>query len=155
LREWLRWRVPAFREDALARIARVMSLLLDRAVPLPEAVALVEQLETGNVVQQELRMWRHRLSQGVARFTEVAANGRAFPPLFVWLAANAGATLAQGFRKAADIYRARANARSDILLHAALPVAVLMLGLLIASQASLMLSGLVAFMQMLGDMSEP
>jgi type IV pilus assembly protein PilC len=145
----LRWRVPAFREAGLSRIAGTFALLLERAVPLPEAVALVEQMESHSVARQELASWRARLAQGIAKFSEAAAGGRVFPPLFVWLAGNAGAGLAEGFRQAAAIYGARSTARSEMMLHAALPVAVLTLGVVVAMIAFLMVTMFLPFVKMM------
>jgi type II secretory pathway component PulF len=151
LREMFRWRMPAFREAGLARIAGALSLLLDRAVPLPDAVALVGQLEGRSAANREMSTWQARLAEGRTHFAEVAGGGRVFPPLFVWLANNAGANLAEGFRRAAAIYRARAAARSEMMLHAALPVAVLTLGVLIVTQACMMLSCFLVFINLLDN----
>ena len=57
-----------------------------------------------------------------------------FPPLFVWLVANGGEDLAAGFKRAAEIYQARASYRTELLLQAVLPVAILVLVCLIFSQ---------------------
>ncbi|HSM79479.1 MAG TPA: type II secretion system F family protein, partial [Bryobacteraceae bacterium] len=152
IKERMRWRVPAFRDASLAKVAGTMALLLDRSVPLPEAVGLMEQLESRSKAGLELQTWKSRLAQGVTRFTDVAAGGRAFPPLFVWLVHNAGADLAQGFRRASEIYRARAAARAEMMLHASLPVAVLVLGGLVVTQAILMLSSFLVFVSLLDQL---
>lgn len=152
IREQVLWRMPAFREAALSRIAGTLALLLDRAVPLPEAVRAVEDLEEGTQAAVELRRWRDRLSQGEADVTRMTSGGRFFPPLFGWLAAQGGPSLADGFRRAGEVYRARATARTEIMLHAALPVAVLTLGTLIALQAILMLSMFLPFVTLLDNL---
>ena len=46
---------------------------------------------------------------------------RRFPPLFIWLVASARSDLAAGLKRAAEIYHARAEYRTEILLYAALP----------------------------------
>jgi type II secretory pathway component PulF len=79
----------------------------------------------------------------------MAAGGRVFPPLFVWLVSSAGEDIASGFQHAAEIYQARAANRSEMLLYAALPVMVLALGVVILTQGWLMLSGLVVVVQLL------
>ena len=56
------------------------------------------------------------------------------PPLFFWLLKSAGEDLADGFRRAAEIYQRRAARRLDMLLFAALPVSVLLLAAMILVQ---------------------
>ncbi len=149
LRDAVLWQLPAFREATLARIANTFALLLERAVPLPEAVGLVGDLEPRGRVAAELRTWRERLAQGVTELPRVTAGGRFFPPLFTWLVVHGGAPLTAGFRRAAEIYHARAAARTEIMLHAALPVTVLILGLLIAVLAVVIVSLVLPFVTML------
>jgi type II secretory pathway component PulF len=152
VREQVLWRLPAFREAALSRIAGTLSLLLERALPLPEAVKAVEDLEQGTQAAIELREWRERLAQGETELSRMTAGGRFFPPLFGWLASQGGASLAEGFRRAGEVYRARAAARTEIMMHAALPVAVLTLGVLIALQAVLMISMFLPFITLLDSL---
>jgi hypothetical protein len=54
--------------------------------------------------------------------------------MFVWLVAGAGEDMATGFQRAAQAYQARAAYRTEMLLYAALPAALLLLGLMILSQ---------------------
>lgn len=149
IRERFLWRFPAFREAALARIAGTLSLLLDRAMPLPEAVKTVEDLEAGTLAAEELKVWRTRLAGGVADLTQVTQGGRFFPPLFAWIALQVQTSLAEGFRRTSAVYGARAAARTEMMLHAALPVAVLTLGTLVAIQAILMVSLFLPFITMM------
>jgi type II secretory pathway component PulF len=134
-RSAMRWRLPAFKESNLAQSAAALHLMLRSGVPLPDALALLAQVEAGNRAGNDLNTWRTRLAAGVASFADVAQGSRAFPPLFVWMVANAGEELAAGFEKAATIYRARAAHRTEMLLYAALPACVLVLGLMILTQA--------------------
>jgi type II secretory pathway component PulF len=87
----------------------------------------------------------------MTKFSQIAAGGRVFPPLFVWLVSSAGEDLAAGFRHAAEIYRNRATHRSEILLFAALPLSVLVLGILILTQGWLIISGFLVFVQLLNS----
>jgi len=151
LREAMRWRLPAFREASVARVASSLHLLLKGGVPLPEAIALLARLESGKAAQ-DLGRWVQNLASGMSKFSEVAANNLVFPPLFVWLAANAGDDLAGGFKRAAEIYEARAAYRTELGLYAALPVAVLFLGAIILSEAYLLVSGFLVFVQLLGGL---
>jgi type II secretory pathway component PulF len=149
LREAARWRLPAFREASVARVASSLHLLLKGGVPLPDAIALLARLESGKAAQ-DLGRWLKNLATGMGKFSEVAANNLAFPPLFVWLAANGGDDLAGGFKRAAEIFEARAAYRTELGLYAALPVAVLFLGAIILSEAYLLVSGFLVFAQLLG-----
>jgi type II secretory pathway component PulF len=152
LRQKVRWRLPAFKEASVARMAASMHLLLKGGVSLPDALALVAQLESGKAAE-DLRGWLANLSAGRTKFTEVAAQSRVFPPLFVWLVSSAGEDLAGGFRRAAEIYEARAAYRAELGLYAALPVSVLFLGAIILSQGFVLVSGFLVFVQMLNGIS--
>jgi len=149
LRYAIQWRVPAFREASLAQTASTLSLLIQGGIPFPESLGLVEHLETNRKAREELATWSRRLASGVSRFSEIAAGGKAFPSLFVWLVSSAGEDLAGGFRQAGEIYQARAAQRSEILLYAALPLVVLTLGVLILTQGWLLVSGFLVFIDLL------
>ncbi|HEX4342168.1 MAG TPA: type II secretion system F family protein, partial [Verrucomicrobiae bacterium] len=129
-RRYLRWRLPAFRESNLAQVASAMSLMLKNGVPLDDALALMEQIEHGTKAGEELAHWRRAMAEGRGKFSEMAASGKVFPPLFIWMVAQSGADLGAGFTRAADIYEKRTAYRADALLYSALPCAVLALGLM-------------------------
>ncbi len=150
IRRALRWRLPAFKESALSQAASAMTLMLRGGVTLEKALSLAEQLERGAIAGLELAQWRTRLAAGHGKFTEFARPGRAFPPLFIWLVAHGGEDLAAGFARAAELYRARAAYRRELLLYSALPCSVMLLGLVILMQIQPMFSGLVHLLQMLG-----
>ncbi len=84
--------------------------------------------------EAELTTWQSRLASGQTTFTQIAGGGQVFPGMFVWLVANARENLAQGFQRATEVYQNRAAYRSDVMLYAALPVAVIVLGTLICGQ---------------------
>ena len=149
-RDWLRWRVPAFKEAGFSRFASSMKLMLQNGGQLRDALALMQQLERGTAAGAELERWQTRLAAGHGKFAELAAGGRIFPPLFVWLVAQAGEDLAEGFGRAAEIYYARAAHRVEMLLYAALPVAVLVLGGLIFLQTYPLLRVFVGMLDALG-----
>ena len=125
--------------------------MLGAGTRLPEALHLAEQLEGSQPVQGELRAWQQRIAAGHGRPTEFAQPGRAFPPLFTWLISQSGDDLADGFGRAASIYFERARYRTEMLLYAALPVAVLALGLMIAIQVIPLASLLSQLLNMLGS----
>jgi type II secretory pathway component PulF len=59
--------------------------------------------------------------------------------------------LAVGFERAADYYHARQAHRTDSLLFAALPMAILAMGLLIIVQVIPMMMAVTAMMDRLGE----
>ncbi len=127
----LQWRLPGFREANLSRVASAIAVMLRGGCTLPEALGLVEQMETGSAAAAEVTAWRQWLATGGSRLPAPATTNRVFPPLFLWLVASAGEEVPAGFQRAAEIYRARANHQIEMMLYAALPVAVVLLGSLI------------------------
>jgi type IV pilus assembly protein PilC len=152
LRAALRWRLPAFKESNLAQSASTLHLLLRSGVSLPDAIGLLAKVEGTSRAGIDLNVWRTRLAAGIAKFADMAKDSRAFPPLFVWLVANAGEDIASGFQKAAAIYAARATHRTEMFLYAALPACVLMLGLMILSQAWFTLGAFLPLIDLMNNM---
>ena len=134
VRRVLRWRFPAFKEASLAQVAAALTMMLKNGVPLDQALGLAEQLERGTPAESELARWRQRLAAGQGKFSDMAAGGNFFPPLFVWMVTHAGEDLAAGFDRAWELYRARADYRTELLLYSAMPCAMLGLGVVIVSQ---------------------
>ncbi len=131
----LQWRAPAFHEASLARIAFAMTMMLKGGCTLADAIALAQQMENGSAGGKELA----RLAVPGGRqvrlpFHESQTMELSFPGLFVWIVASARENMADGFQRAAEIYQARALQRTEILLYAALPTAVLILGGLLCAQ---------------------
>ena len=147
------WRLPAFKEATISRIASSLTLLLKNGVNLPDAIGLVEQLETSTAATADLQLWLRKLAAGTAKFSEVAAGSRLIPPLFVWVVASAGEDLIAGFKRAAEIYHARAIYRTEVALYSVLPVASLFLGAVVLSQAFLVISMFLPLVAMLTSMS--
>jgi len=128
------WRLPAFREACLCRVAAALAALLRAGAAFPEALALVEEMQRGTPARADLALWKKRCSEGAGKFPAIAAGCKIFPPMFVWLVAGAGEDLAAGFERAARVYQGRSAYRTNVLLYAALPVSLLFLGLIILSQ---------------------
>ena len=135
LRHSLRWWVPGFKEAGLAQFASSMNLLLCSGNSLNDALGLVRRLESGRRIGNGLARWQALLADGQGKMSDLTALSASFPPLFLWLVSNGGEDLASGFRRAAEIYYARAAHRVEMLLFAALPISILMLSLLILFQA--------------------
>jgi type II secretory pathway component PulF len=150
MRRRLRWRLPAFREASLAQVASAMWLMLKNGVPLGDALALVEQLEKGNSAEREIAQWRQRLASGRGKFSEMATASKTFPALFIWTVAQSGEDLTAGFRRAAEIFHARALYRSELLLYSALPCSVLALAAMIAIQILPVFGTLTSFLSWIG-----
>jgi type IV pilus assembly protein PilC len=150
-RRALRWRLPAFKEASVAQVASALALMLKNGVPLDKALGLVEQLERGTPAETEIARWRQRLAAGQGKFSAMAADGRVFPPLFVWMVDQSGEDLPARFERAAEIYQSRASYSADTLLYSALPCSVMALGLVIMCQIRPALVVFVQLMQNIGD----
>ncbi|HXE42518.1 MAG TPA: type II secretion system F family protein, partial [Candidatus Baltobacteraceae bacterium] len=147
------WRLPAFKEANVSRIASALTLLLKNGVSLPEAIGLVEQLETNTATAIDLRQWQAKLSAGSIKFSEIAASNQTIPPMFVWVVASAGEDLIAGLNRAADIYHSRAIYRTEVALYSVLPIASLFLGAVVISQAFLVISMFLPMISMVNAMS--
>jgi type II secretory pathway component PulF len=134
-RRWLRWHMPGFKEAGLAQLASVMRLMLNAGTNLADALGLLHHLESKSPAGRDLAQWQARLAAGHARFPEIAEGSKVVPPLFSWLVSSGDEDLAEGFRRAAEVYQARAAHRIEMFLYAALPVSIVSLGVMLLSQA--------------------
>jgi type IV pilus assembly protein PilC len=147
------WRLPAFKEATVSRIAASMDLLLRNGVPLSDAIQLTEQLETSPAAAADLREWQKKLAAGVAKFSELAAGDKMIPPMFAWIVSGSGENLPDGFKRAAEIYHSRAIYRTEVALFSVLPIASLFLGAVVISQAFLVISMFLPMIQMVSNLS--
>ncbi len=146
-----RWRLPAFREASLANFASSMALMLRNGIPLADALALSEKLETGSPAARAVADWRGRIAAGQGKPAQWPDSSKPFPELFWWLLRRSGEDLAAGFEKAASLYQTRALYRTELLLYGALPVAILLLGQMVVWQIAPLVAMLVRIMNMLGN----
>jgi type IV pilus assembly protein PilC len=153
IRKKILWLLPAFKEATVSRIASSIHLLLKNGVNLPDAIGLAEQLEASPHAVADLRGWRQKLASGAAKFSEVAAGNKLIPPMFTWLVSGAGENLAEGFKRAGEIYHARAIYRTEVALYTVLPLASLFLGAVVISQALLVISMFLPMIAMLDCLS--
>ena len=116
-----------------------------------DSLNFLVELEKGTPAGADIGRWIAKLKQGSAKFSQIAANSAVFPPLFVWVVDQAKEDLEGGFRQVAEIYYARAVYRIEMLLYAALPVSVLLLGLLIVAQMAPMMHVVIRLIDSLGD----
>ncbi|HYV26428.1 MAG TPA: type II secretion system F family protein [Candidatus Eisenbacteria bacterium] len=154
-RRWLRWRLPGFKEASLSNLASSCGVMLKGGADLNSSLNLVRELEQGTPAGRELALWQKRLADGHQEISSVTAQAKAFPGLFVWLISSSKGDLVSGFMRAAEIYYNRAIYRIDMLLYAALPVAVLVLGLMIVGQVLPLMRLLIGYMDVLGQVDVP
>ncbi len=147
------WRLPAFKEATVSRIAASIHLLLKNGVSLPDAVSMAEQLETSPQAVADLQRWRQKLAAGTVKFSEVAAGNTLIPPMFIWLVSGAGENLAEGFKRAGEIYHARAIYRTEVALYTVLPLASVFLGAVVISQALVLIAMFMPMFMMINNLS--
>ncbi|HNC99312.1 MAG TPA: hypothetical protein PKW90_24475, partial [Myxococcota bacterium] len=150
-RDWLEWHLPGFREARLSRLGRTLHLLVSRGTPMGEAVALLGTLEPGRAQAREMARWQQRLAGGATRFPQLTEGSPVILPLFSWMVEGTGENWPAGFLRAAELYQTRAGHRTDMLLFAALPTSVILLGGIILSQFLPLMTLLTRFMQSIGD----
>lgn len=151
-REWLRWRLPAFREASLARLARTLELLVRGGVPLPEALELMQRIERPGPLRPELARWGERLAAGHGGFEDMTTGSRLLPPVFTWLVSSAGEDLATGLARAAEAYGRRSELKTELLLQAVLPSTLLLLGLMLLCQIQPFTHSIYSLLGDLGSM---
>lgn len=149
-RDWCRWRLPGFRESSLSQLAWTLKLLVAGGNDLGRSLSLLVRLEGGTRLGRELGRWQERMASGKSKFGEFAAGSTIVPPLFVWLVGQSGESIADGLGHAAEIFGERAKYRTEMLLYAALPVAVIFLGSMILFQAASVARSVVMFINLLG-----
>jgi type II secretory pathway component PulF len=134
LRHWARWKLPGFREASIAQFSAAASLLLKSGATLQGTLGLLQKTEGATPAGREVARWLDLHRQGESKWSSFTVDSRVFPPLFVWLVAQGGENLAQGFQRASDIYHARSTNKIDLILYASLPMAIMLLAGLIVGQ---------------------
>jgi len=112
------WRLPAFKEATVSRIASSLTLLMKNGVTLSDAIGLVAQLETSTAATADLQRWQANLADGTTKFSEVAAGNRLIPPLFVWVVSSAGEDLVAGFNRSFTFQPLSVETQSGVALAA-------------------------------------
>jgi type II secretory pathway component PulF len=102
LRNWARWRLPGFREAALAQIAAAAALLLRSGATLQASLVLLQKTEGNSPAGREIARWIGLHQQGVATWDSFTAESRVFPPLF-------GGSLRKAERILPPVFSARAK----------------------------------------------
>jgi type II secretory pathway component PulF len=125
--------------------------MLHNGTPLAEALALAENMERPSPAAEALGRWRAAVESGQGKPSQWTGPNKPFPPLFTWLVEQGGEDVADGFEKAANIFRARASYRIELALYGALPISILFLGQMILWQVAPMVRAMGILMNMLGD----
>ena len=149
LRNRLRWRLPAFKDASVAQAASTMAMMLRGGSNLADCTQLLAEVESGCPAGHEIARWQARLAEGKTAFADIAAGGRFFPPMFVWMVDGAGEDMAAGFENAAEVYHARASHGIEMMLYGAMPVSVLLLGSMLLGQSASMMVMVVRFLEMI------
>ena len=113
--------------------------------------AAVPCFGTSPAAAADLQRWRRKLASGASKFSDVASGDEMIPPMFCWIVSGAGENLAEGFKRAADIYHSRAIYRTEVALFSVLPIASLFLGAVVISQAFLVICMFLPFIAMLNN----
>ncbi len=134
VRQSFRWRVPAFRDAALAQLAGSLAMLLKHGCSLRESLDFLRRNEGATPLGSELERWLAKLASGEGKLSEVTAGSVLVPPMFVWLAEQDSDSLSRGFERVSELFLSRSHRARDQLVHAALPTAILALGFIIICQ---------------------
>jgi type II secretory pathway component PulF len=126
--------LPGVKEAYLSRFASSLQLLIKSGCNLQTSLGLMRQLERGTPMEAELAQWQSRVAQGHGTFGQMTSGGTRMPPLFLWMVSSEGEDWVTGLTRAAETYYLRAVYKTDLLLNAAMPVAILFLGALIFMQ---------------------
>lgn len=133
-RLWLLWRLPVARDHSLALMASTTATLLKSGMALDQVWVMLAMLESGSAMEREVLRWRKAAANGSARFHQMAMGSGLVPPMFIWLVEQGGENLAEGFRRAADVYQQRSIQLGDVLLSAAMPFGLVAVSTLVVAQ---------------------
>ncbi len=150
LRQMARWHLPGFREASLAQTAAACATLTKGGLTLDKTFDFLQFMEPHARTKQDLTRWREQLSNGESDFAAIAKGSRSFPPLFIWLIASSGESIAEGFEKAAVLYGRRADYRSNLFMVAAVPVSLLFTVTLLILQIFPMIQSMTTVLDALG-----
>jgi len=147
----LNWRLPALRDVQLANFASSMSLLLSGGITLPDSLKLMGANHSTDPLGPELDQWHRRLAAGNTSIALTMKSSSLVPPMFAWAVASSGSDLAGGFAKAAELYHRQARYRTELMLNILLPITILIMGVIIVTQASPLFRMLGIMMDVLGS----
>jgi type II secretory pathway component PulF len=150
IRDYLRWHLPGLKDANVANVSASLSVLVANGVPLPDALALLARQETSRHANADLSLWKSEIESGQWKSQGSFERFRVLPPLFFWCVAAAGEQIASGFKQAADLYARRAAHQSDMILFAALPISIIVVGSIVLNQFWPVFYNLIRVMDALG-----
>lgn len=151
VRDWVNWKLPAFKDASLARLGATLASLLRAGMPLREAIAFQRGLTDSARLHAEMGVWERVLASGRVRFHEMLPPDSLVPPIFAWVVGNGGEDLAGGLQQAADFYQTRSQLRYDMFLYALMPVSIMILGVMIMGQVVVMAKIVVHIMDAIAE----
>lgn len=151
LRRWFAWRCPGIRENRVAALSATVGLMLRQNCPLPEALAVAQEVEDDPRIRAELATWMDRIARGEPPLRP-ASDRTVLPALLPWLATTRAADLGEGFLRAAEFFHRRAVHRLDLLVNGALPVSLVLLGAVAGVQLFIILSIFAGILDSLGGL---
>ena len=152
--QWMLYRIPIFgtlwRWNGLVEFARLMALLLDQQMSLPDAL----RLTAGGVASVELRQACLRAAQRVEggqspaeSFTGQWAVPPSLRPLLAW--GQRLPALAEAFHGAAEMFEARTRVYSTLLETVMPPIMLIVIGVLVGAAIAGLFVPLISLIQKL------
>jgi len=151
IRRELRWKLPGFREASLSQIASSMNIMLEGGCTLDDSLRMVQEMEKDNPAGEELAEWHQRLSCGQGKIREIIEPGKVFPHEFIWMLGANEEKLAAGFERTSQFYFDRERNHSRALLQGVVPIAIAILGVVLALQFIPLVSVLITMMGQMGS----
>lgn len=148
IKNYFSWRMNPFKDANLSNMASLMKLCLNNGIELPDALGFISGVEGGSV-QREFHKIRDDLSKGFSP-ADAIQKSDFFPGTFKWLIHSTGGNLAEGFGSASEVYKNRAESRTETLLYTALPFSIILLAVLIIFQLGALISPLFSIINCLG-----
>ena len=151
IRRTLRWKLPGFREASLSQVASSMNLMLEGGCTLDDSLRMLQEMEKHNPAGEELAEWHQRLSSGRGKIREIIQPGKVFPHEFTWMLGADEEKLATGFERVSQLYYDRERNHSRALLQGVLPIAIAILGVVVALQFIPLVQVLTTMMDQMGS----
>lgn len=134
IRDRLKWLLPVSRNTVIAQFSETLALLLRRGCSLGDATKFMYELEGDSILGREMKTWAERIESGVVCVSAIGEQSKVLPPMFVWMLEQDANDLPAGLEQAADMYSTQAQRQTDILMHAAGPCGLIVLGTIVACQ---------------------
>ena len=131
-----------------AELLRLIGLLVEHRVPLPQAIRLAGDSSADAYLRQQAQLLASRLEQGTS-LTMALVRLRTLPlsvvPLIRW--GERHGALAEALRSAAQMIEGRLTVRTDLLIQVIPPILLILVGTMAASMAVSLLLPLISLIQ--------